>query len=285
MIPNFVHFIFTTSPKLGGKPFSLTHYIAVKSVYAINKPKRIFFHYEHEPTGKWWELAKPMFTLNRICLPEEIFGNPILHMAHQADIIRLQVLSEIGGIYLDLDTICIKPYGDLLGNEVVMGLQPRRPVFYHPSERILYNIKRTLVKPFVKLPTEGIRGLANTVIMAKAKARFLQLWLESYRTFRGTGLEELYWDEHSVRMPYAIARENQELVTMLGPESFYFPFYDDKGLKLMFEKNTSFPNAIIHHLWESVSWNKYCKDLTPEDIRTKDTTYNLIARPYLENII
>jgi len=280
MIPNIIHFVFTNSPRMGGKPFSLTHYVAIRSAHAVNKPDKIYLHCEYEPSGPWWELIKPLVTLNKVKLPEEIFGNPIVHMAHQADVIRLQVLTEMGGVYMDLDTICVKPYHALLTNEVVMGLQYRRPVFYDANDKIFFNIKKALLF-FVKFPVPGIRGLANTVIFSKPQSSFLKIWLDSYRTFRGRGLEENYWDEHSVRMPYSLAEKHPDFITKLNPDTFYFPLYDDKGLKMMFEKVREFPNAIIHHLWESLSWEKYCKNLTSEEVKTKDTTYNLLARQYM----
>jgi hypothetical protein len=51
-------------------------------------------------------------------------------------------------------------------------------------------------------------------------------------------------------------------------------------LKSMFEEVREFPEAYLHHLWESLSWN-YLSKLTVEKIMTEDTTYNLIARKYL----
>ena len=42
-----------------------------------------------------------------------------------------------------------------------------------------------------------------------------------------------------------------------------------------------FPEAYLHHLWESFAWEKYMSKLTVEDIQKNDTTYNLIARRFL----
>lgn len=35
----------------------------------------------------------------------EIWGNPVLHFAHKADVIRLEALKEFGGVYLDVDVL------------------------------------------------------------------------------------------------------------------------------------------------------------------------------------
>jgi hypothetical protein len=50
---------------------------------------------------------------------------------------------------------------------------------------------------------------------------------------------------------------------------------------MMFEEVHAFPEAYLHHLWESFAWDKYMSKLTPDYIRNTDTTYNLIARKYL----
>lgn len=42
----------------------------------------------------------------------EIFGNPVEHFAHKADVIRLEALRDYGGAYLDTDVLVIK--GELL---------------------------------------------------------------------------------------------------------------------------------------------------------------------------
>ena len=52
----------------------------------------------------------------------------------------------------------------------------------------------------------------------------------------------------------------------------------------MFEESRKFPEAYCHHLWETVSWDKYLKNLTPEFILNKDTSYNLLARRHLDEV-
>ncbi len=57
MIPNLVHFLFGLKADFGGKPFSLVHYLAVKSAYEVQRPTAIYVHYIHLPTGHWWEMV------------------------------------------------------------------------------------------------------------------------------------------------------------------------------------------------------------------------------------
>lgn len=42
-------------------------------------------------------------------------------------LISLQALYKFGGIYLDLDTICVKPFTELLTHHFVMGQELNLP--------------------------------------------------------------------------------------------------------------------------------------------------------------
>lgn len=90
MIPNIFHFVFGMSPDFGGKPFSLVHYLAVRSAVELNKPEAALFHYQYEPAGEWWEKAKPLLKLNKISSPDSVSDNKLYHVAHKADVLRLR---------------------------------------------------------------------------------------------------------------------------------------------------------------------------------------------------
>lgn len=252
MIPNIVHFCYGFAEDFGGKPFSLVHYLAVKSVYETNRPDRIFFYYKFEPQGEWWDKCAGMIEKVSVEPPDEIFGNKLYHVAHKADIVRLNVLIEYGGIYLDLDTITKKSFAPLLDNKFVIGKQGRW---------------RNM-------------GLCNAVMMAEKNSEFLRLWLSQYKTFRSKGKDK-YWDEHSVKIPSVLAAENRDLLHIEPYDSFHYPLYYKTSLKKMFEKKRDYPNAYCHHLWEGGSWDKYLSKLSIQDILSRETTYNLIARRFL----
>jgi hypothetical protein len=62
-----------------------------------------------------------MLTFRKVDLISEVLGRPVTNYAHRADVLRLQVLEEFGGIYLDLDVVSLKPLDDLLDREFIMG--------------------------------------------------------------------------------------------------------------------------------------------------------------------
>jgi len=274
MIPNILHFVFGMAPDFGGKPFSLAHYLSVKSAVELNKPVNAIFHYEYEPGGEWWQNAKPLLTLHKIAAPGYFKGRQLYHVAHKADVVRLQALKESGGIYLDLDTISVKPLTSLLNHSFAIGQELQAA--YVPKnwrQRVKYKLG------LIKENNIGATGLCNAVLLSEKNSEFINLWLDEYKNFRSKGRDK-YWNEHSVQVPEKLAAIHPEKITQLSPYAFHFPLYDKAGLKSMFEEVKSFPEAYLHHLWESFSWNDYLSKLTVEKIMIRDTTYNLIARRY-----
>jgi len=271
MIPNRIHFIFGLESFFGGKPFSFVHYLAIVSAQMANRPDEIVFHYAHEPDGEWWEQAKPLVRLSRVWAPTSVFGQRIVHYAHKADVLRLEILSSEGGIYLDIDTLCIRSFAPLFGHSTVMGVEPNA-------------------------------GLCNAVILAERDAPFVNMWLNAYRDFKSND-----WRSHSVRLPYLIAKSHPELIHVVDEYSFFFPTYDDplylllwrpaigllgraKGLSkgivnVPYYAFGDWPVRIAHylrapflsrekylarlrqsyclHLWESLWWEKHLRELTP----------------------
>jgi len=277
MIPNILHFVFGMAADFGGKPFSLVHYLSVRSAVELNQPTAAYFHYQYEPTGEWWERAKPFLTLNKITAPDSIMGNKLYHVAHKADVVRLNVLKETGGIYMDLDTISVRPLTDLLGHSFAIG-QELKPVYVPKNWR--QRIKYQLKKSFGNLKANATTGLCNAVLLSEKDSAFVNLWLKEYKNFRSTGRDK-YWNEHSVQVPLRLAEQYPQYITKLSPYAFHYPLYDAAGLRAMFAEVTTFPEAYLHHLWESFAWDQYMSKLTANDILHKDTTYNLLARRFL----
>ena len=109
--------VFGLSDDFGNKPFHLIHNIAIKSAHNIIKPDKIFLYCKYEPeNNKYWNEIKSIVEIVKVEPVSEIFGNQIEHCAHKTDILRLEKLIEIGGIYLDCDTICINSFDNLLNN-------------------------------------------------------------------------------------------------------------------------------------------------------------------------
>lgn len=252
MIPKVIHFIFGLREDFGKKPFSLPHYLAIKSAHDSNPDYQIKFHCQYVPTGEWWDKAVELIEVNHIEAPTEVFGNPIFHVAHQADVVRMRILKDEGGIYLDMDTITSKSFNTLLYHSCVIGIEGKRET-----------------------------GLCNAVIFAEPGNRFIKDWYEEYRTFASTGRDST-WGAHSIKLPLKMWKSGKynDCLTVMPYDSFHYPTWSKKGSLMLFEEFHLFPNAYCHHLWESINW-KYLSNLTIEDIKNIDTSYNVIARKYV----
>jgi hypothetical protein len=276
MVPNILHFIFFTNKKFGAKPFSFSHFMAIRSAILINDPKDVMFHYEDEPAGIYWDMIKGYLSLNKVKAPESIHGNKIYYVTHQSDIIRLQALYKYGGIYMDTDTISVKPLTTFREYPFSIGQELQLPVEYTFLQKIKKVVRHTTLRPL----RTNIGALCGAVILSEPGAPFIEHWLDSYKTFRSKGKDE-FFGEHPVLMPYKLSNQYPALINKISPYHFHYPLYDDYGLKLMFEKVYRFPKAYVHHLWESMSWEKYLRHLDMESVRKIDTTYNLLARKYI----
>jgi hypothetical protein len=218
-----------------------------------------------------------MLTLNKITAPQEIFGNPLCHVAHQADVVRLRMLQEKGGIYLDLDTICVKPFHPLLHHSFVIGEEKKVQA---APKNLRQHFKKNIRQWLGVHGKSNTSGLCNAILLSEKNSAFVTRWLESYRSFRSKGRDK-YWNEHSVLLPLKLAAAHSGDVTRLGPYAFHYPLYHAEGLRQMFEELHSFPEALAHHLWESFAWEPYMKNMQVSSIFAKDTTYNLLARKFL----
>ena len=242
----------------GFKPWSLVHYACLRSAVERIKPEEVIFHTEYEPRGPWWELTRPFVTLNRIRAPREVFGNPLLHPAHRADIVRLQALLERGGIYLDADAIVHRDFDVLLSHSVVVGLS--------------------------RLDGD-VTGLCNAVILAEAEAPFLKKWFAQYESFRSKGNDE-YWDEHSVRIPFRLAEQFSNEITILPESAFFGLSFRTKGLTRIYAsaEPPDLSMAFATHLWENLAWEEYLQDLTPGQVRALSSNFHHWVRPFVEGL-
>ncbi len=250
-IPNIFHFCFGLLPDA---PFGFLEYLAIKSAHAINCPERIYLHYQHECSGIWWEKTKELVTLNKVEAPSEIYGRPLHHYAHRSDVLRLMAVLEHGGVYLDIDTLCVRPFTDLLTHECVLGKQKKR------------------------------NGLCNAVILSEPRGEFLTAWLDQYRTFRSCG-HDRHWDEHSVRIPARLARDRQlrSHITVLGDRAFFFPLWNE--MHHLFESNdeAKFQDSYCIHYWESISRKRWLNQITPGNATEGYSNFARFAKRVLSN--
>jgi Glycosyltransferase sugar-binding region containing DXD motif len=253
MIPNLIHFVFGMTEDFGGKPFSLVHYLTVRAAFEVNRPDAVFMHCAYMPSGPWWERALPFMTVVHVEAPTvAVSGVALTHPAHRTDFMRLEILARHGGIYLDVDVLCVRPFFPLLtGSPCVLGLQ-----------------------------FGG--GLCNGVILAEPGAPLIAAWLNESASFRSTGWGSPWWDEFACWVPQRLVAEDPSLARVEPEASFHYPSWGNPA-PLYDPSDLSFSEAYCHHLWEAGCWDRWLRDLTPDAIRAGASPFARLARRWLDS--
>lgn len=249
MIPKIIYFTFGFSHDFGGKPFNISHYLAVKSAKLVNQCDVVLYYHYAPINNPWWEASK-QFCVHKQCIaPTEVFGHPLPNVSYRSDAFRLNLLNERGGIYFDIDTISIDPIDFLLSSSFVIGEE------WANGRQI---------------------GLCNAVMLAEKDSQFGRLWMDEYKnSYNGD------WGVMSVVRPWELSKTKCDDIRILPPISFFKYSWSEEDLKKVHEQVSDMSGAYLLHLWEQASYEKYFKNLTETDIRTKDTTYTLLARRFL----
>jgi hypothetical protein len=122
-IPNLVHYVWLIEDrpefKLGFKFF-----VSVFSAHHFWRPERIYIHTDASPeimararTGSRWTrriLAMPELVINHVEAPQTTpRGVKIERTEHKSDFLRMAVLREFGGVYLDTDAMPLRDVAEL----------------------------------------------------------------------------------------------------------------------------------------------------------------------------
>jgi SAM-dependent methyltransferase len=237
--PRLIHFILLSHD--AETELSLIAYVAIKSAKLRNPDFAILLHSNTQPVGIFWHRIAHLATLYPVVPPDSIFGEPVHRTEHKVDILRIQILLEHGGIYLDLDTVCLRPLDGFLRRRVVLG-------------------------------EESEWGVCNAVIAAPQGAAFLRIWHDGYLTFNNH-----QWNEFSGVLPARLAKAHPDLVDIEPRETFFWPGCEPDSLQDLFIRKKTFLHASIYHLWNYAAQG-YIAGISLRSIYRTETTFNMVAR-------
>jgi len=158
IVPNIIHLI-----RFDQSEFTFLDYICLQAAYHHHRPDFFYIHTNVKKgfEGKYWSrIIKDLELKSRIKIlylepPSEIFGqtvNPEWRLWHGGDIARIRVMMKYGGIFLDNDVFVIQNLDKYRKFEMALNWD------------------------------EG-QFLGTQVLIAHKDARFLSLWLNSYREY------------------------------------------------------------------------------------------------------
>jgi len=266
VVPNIVHYVYSLAGD--AREIQYFQYLAVRSALLTLKPDLILFHHARgfPPHGPYWDLLAQHIVLSPIDPPADVFGRPLTHYAHKADVIRLQVLLQYGGIYLDIDTFALRSFRQvgLLRKSAVLAMEEhwhKWASFWEPG------------------------GLCNAVIVAEPESPFLRRWLATYSSF-----DDNDWARHSVQLPWDMALAYPQEVTVLDNRAMFYPLWVEEDLRLVHEPSSPGwfgrgwdmlrSGQLAYHAWESAA-ARYLENLTPVTVARGETSFNRMARTFM----
>lgn len=121
MIPGDAHFVWI------GRSLPFTHLVALRSAVAAGGFERVFFHHTDDLAGCrfWPALTARAGVIARRLSPRELFAGHrrqdalaqlyerLEQPAAKSNLLRVALLRRYGGVYLDLDTVTVRPLSDL----------------------------------------------------------------------------------------------------------------------------------------------------------------------------
>lgn len=166
-IPKIVHLIY-----INQRPLKSFNYKCINSVLRNMPDYQVWIHNDIEPvTEEWTQLKQNCnVVIKKIERVKEFDGFVVSHVQYEADIIRMNLLYEYGGIYLDTDIYMVKNVNDLLDGHG----------FYIARE------------------TED--NLINCAIISEPKNEFIKIWLKHF----ATGFRIGVWGWHIRDLPKII---------------------------------------------------------------------------------
>lgn len=259
-VPNIIHFICI-------KPmnFEFIHYLAVMSAHYVNKPDQIFVYVDIEPENNfYWECVKPYITVEIVAPPTNFRGLEIKPAQYKADIIRLEKLIERGGIYLDIDNLCLHSFEKLRTKKFTM--------FGWPDEQI---------NDISKLET-----LSNSIILTEPDSPFLKLWYNEIHKYMTPNHA---WSFHAVCLPVKLLQANQNLVsyvTIIEWEKYARPF-GWEGIPFIMDGSQ---NNRIHELdryytivfYQTIVFDRYLKNITPDYFYKNNNILTQLYKPIVD---
>ncbi|ELU02943.1 hypothetical protein CAPTEDRAFT_197966 [Capitella teleta] len=246
-IPNIVHYVWyaTTS-----KHFEFHQMLSVFSAFKMLQPDSIYFHTNMQPYGKYWDrvMNLPSLSIVHRNPPRELYGekikDPVFYTSH-SNVDRLKILTEYGGIYLDLDVLVTKSFDDLRQHDCVVGLE---------------------------LPDR----ICNSIILCNKESPYLMMWLNSF--LDDYQVEE--WSYNSGKVPYRLAKRYPNLVHVEA-DTMNRPNFKELH-KIWGSVIYDWRNNYAIHLWFRVwkTMSPFYKGEDPDDtnIMVTENTFSRIAR-------
>lgn len=145
-------------------PFRYMHMIAVQTAIATQHVEKVNLWFTVKPTGVYFDKIAPLVVLMPIVLdmPALKGKTPTFQFTHAKDFVMWRVLDQIGGIVLDLDTICIKDISDLIDDELMtasLDVEDYKSIPFPFNSAVVMAVPGTHLTQAIVRFTDGIMNM------------------------------------------------------------------------------------------------------------------------------
>ena len=193
-IPKIVHLIYFKERDL-----ELYHYACIMSMINNMSEYKFIIYNDIEPINNtYWDLLKnnSKIEIKKYERPTEFDGFKLGYVQYAADVARLSILYEYGGIYMDLDMYIFKNFDNLI----------------HKNDL------------YISYEGKDNGSLINSILICKPKNEFIKIWLNSFKT----GLRMEKWAYHIGKSNKIILDKNKHFLIKykieLLPSKYFFNF-------------------------------------------------------------
>lgn len=237
MIPNTIHMIYPVTEKT--RPWSIINTLAVKLARKHHKYS-IYIWTNDAPSIP--EHVRNEVEIVHIDLPTHVEDVKIAYPQYIADVMRLQILRDYGGIYMDTDILLQKPLTKFLSEEMLV-------MSWEGADR---------------------RSISNALMISPPNHLFIEEWLRRIPQ----AIQSNTWAYGGVVLPAKMAsnpylNENLTIMphTFCCPLDLAQPWLFDPKLKSEAKEKVKDADAI--HVFETY-WRDTIKNITPEWLEKTD---------------
>jgi len=257
-IPRVIHLLY-----FGETEFYNFHHRCVHSMLQYMPNYEIRLYNSKEPkNNKYWDDIKnqPGVRILKIDVPQFFDGFELKHFQYKADVVRLELLYEHGGVYLDLDMIITRPFDDVFTSG---------HSFYISEER------------------NGCRSLINAFLAAKPKNEFIKLWLNEFKSGLRLGIWAHHIRDSNKKLiddhPHYIHKYRMKILD----GNVFMPLHWQDTVAFLNSETVPYefpPESYGTHLWETILGDVMRRNEFLHKQKMELTVYNSPTSPFCEII-
>ena len=249
MVPKVIHFIYPWTDKT--RPWSMVNTLAVRLAVKHNPDYEIIV-WTNSPT------RVPLLgvTVKKCDLPTHVGGVEIVWPQYISDVMRLQILLDWGGVYMDTDMLLMM---DLNSHVKAAGEHDRL---------------------FMCWEDASMTSVCNALMISPQGNEFLSAWLQKMPE----AIQSSVWAQGGVVLPAELAKEESlKDKRAILHHSFACPldlsknWMFDSSLKQEAKERVGCANAI--HVFETY-WRDIIKDITPEWTEKNDCLFSELFKTH-----